>query len=712
MISLTHRGRSAHRTASLGPYTHPLFPPKPGPVFPSLPPRPTYPLTRSASPHLPLPLSLPSGIDISRGALAYAQRKYTKDALFCFGDIKEPFSFIPTDSFDVSFSYGVLGYTNAPESCATLRELVRVTKPGGGIFFNTQEPDCPSYSWGQGKQRRLWRRCLRGVDVKIEIVPEFELRRGQSVNRPLAYCPHHTTAVFIRKSRPLALPPGYRSAPRGRGGSGGVGGGVGGIDGGSSVGGGGGPTAGGVSSAAHQLRTSRPSLSGKDWREHIDKRTGATYYHNFRTQKTQWDFPYADAAMASKGDGVDAASNAATMASAAAGGFSPMLRSAMVFLPGVVDNAFFRALARLALDVATSGRTTATLAAPVIVVDGGRHGFSFVDVLELSPSLQIPSSASSSSSSSVWGVSEVTSVHEEHPEHLRYEVNFTLIDGSTVMALFEHVQDEGRCRPAALNGITNHTLVVAGGYTREDRVFQRGISVVDRRDHLSILLLNKLPPMPPVSPPSSASFSSSSSKRHETPPKVPESEHTFRMHESEWTRANDDVRRYPMKDRVDPLKDIEFILHTPDGRSTELAPYFESVLLDELGLWALATNWPEYQTSDVNRLRWPMWAPGEYTVEMVDSRSNVPLQANAATESADIIVGDGGEVSGVVSNQGPDEGPTQQFMPSREPLCTTRFTVVENSMEANSEEAMLEAVKRYWRLTYVHYSPSQQPGHI
>ena len=704
-------------------------------VAPSSAPRcfpthlPTHPLTHSASPtHLPLPtdsthtppfpppsflpFSLPSGIDISRGALAYAQRKYTKDALFCYGNIKEPFSFIPTDSFDVSFSYGVLGYTNAPESCATLRELVRVTKPGGGIFFNTQEPDCPSYSWGQGKQRRLWRRCLRGVDVKIEVVPEFELRRGQSVNRPLAYCPHHTTAVFIRKSRPLAVPPGYRSAPRGRGGSGGVGG----IDGGSSVGEGGSPTADGASNAAHQLRASRPSLSGKDWHEYIDKSTGATYYHNSRTQKTQWDFPYADAAMASKRDGVDAASNAATTASATAGGVSPMLRSAMVFLPGVVDNAFFRALARLALNVATSGRITATLAAPVIVVDGGQNGFSFVDVLELSPSLRIPSSpsstTSSSSSSTVWGVSEVTSVHEEHPEHLRYEVNFTLIDGSTVMALFEHVQ-EGRCRPAALNGITNHTLVVAGGYTREDRVFQRGISVVDRRDHLSILLFNQLPPMPPVSSPSSASSSSSSfSKRQETPPKVPESERNFRMHESEWTRANDDVRRYPMKDRVEPLKDIELILHTPDGRSTELAPYLESILVDELGLWALATNWPEYQTSDVNRLRWPMWAPGEYTVEMVDSRSKVPLQANAATESADIIVGDGGGVPEVVNNQGPVEGSTQQFMPSREPLCTTRFTVVENSMEANSEEAMLEAVKRYWRLTYVHYSPNQQPGHV
>ena len=552
-----------------------------------------------------------SGVDISEGALAYARNTYRDNATFCYGDITEPMSFIPTDTYDLSFSYGVFGYLDPPKSCAAIRELVRITKPGGGIFLNTQEPDCPSYTWGIGKWRRLWRRCLRGLDVKMDVVPEFELRRGQSVHRTTAYCPHHTTTVFIRKSFPRALhlPPSLR-AP----------------------------------------------------------------------------FPMPQR----------------------------LVSGAMVRLPSVVDNSFFRALAKLAtqdvlqalldaqagLDGAASGMDSSRQRPLVLVPPGSDASAHYDDDSAAPPQwdhLDAGNGGASHQSTARrlrsllrldneegWAIDEhhgavgddpwsvrvdtVTEVFEEHPGRIAFEVHFTTQGGASVVAVFEHDVGQGleggrhaagggggggggHCRPSALNGVSNHTLVVAGGFTKEDRVFQRGVSVIDRRDHVSVLL-----------------FAAAGEGAGATAAAVagPASEKEFGMYETRWSRDNDDVRKFPPASAVEPLKDIELLLTTPDGVTTAVTPFLESVMIDETGLWGILTNWPEYQTADPNRLQWPIWKPGEYSLDVVDAR---PV----------------GENTGV----------------TRQPLCSTHFSVVENSMQAVDEDSMLRAVRRYWRTSLV-----------
>ena len=68
-------------------------------------------------------------LDISTSALLTARKRDAKNWEFIHGDVGMlPFA---SDSFDASFSFGVLAYTPDPKK--SFSELVRVTKPGGKI---------------------------------------------------------------------------------------------------------------------------------------------------------------------------------------------------------------------------------------------------------------------------------------------------------------------------------------------------------------------------------------------------------------------------------------------------------------------------------------------------------------------------------------------------------------------------------------------------
>ncbi|MEE8056416.1 MAG: class I SAM-dependent methyltransferase [Pseudomonadales bacterium] len=69
------------------------------------------------------------GVDISVPALARAQEKNLSNWKFEIADLsKLPYG---DDTYDISFSFGVLGYTDNPAQ--SFRELCRVTKKGGLI---------------------------------------------------------------------------------------------------------------------------------------------------------------------------------------------------------------------------------------------------------------------------------------------------------------------------------------------------------------------------------------------------------------------------------------------------------------------------------------------------------------------------------------------------------------------------------------------------
>ena len=72
------------------------------------------------------------GIDLSAAALLAIRRRDRDAALVRADALNHP---IQDETFDVAFSYGVLGYTGSPER--GVRELARVLKPGGlmGIWL-------------------------------------------------------------------------------------------------------------------------------------------------------------------------------------------------------------------------------------------------------------------------------------------------------------------------------------------------------------------------------------------------------------------------------------------------------------------------------------------------------------------------------------------------------------------------------------------------
>eukprot|EP00658_Telonema_sp_P-2_P052525 TRINITY_DN40757_c0_g2_i2.p1 TRINITY_DN40757_c0_g2~~TRINITY_DN40757_c0_g2_i2.p1 ORF type:complete len:268 (-),score=43.54 TRINITY_DN40757_c0_g2_i2:165-968(-) len=74
------------------------------------------------------------GIDVSGKSISYALENTTRVNNFCVADGSK-LDWIPSDTFDSAISFGSIYHVyNQSKFCSVIRQLVRITKPGGYVF--------------------------------------------------------------------------------------------------------------------------------------------------------------------------------------------------------------------------------------------------------------------------------------------------------------------------------------------------------------------------------------------------------------------------------------------------------------------------------------------------------------------------------------------------------------------------------------------------
>merc|ERR1712072_897291 len=155
-----------------------------------------------------------NGVDMTAESIAWAEANLP-DGKHCVGDASN-LSFVPDNSYDLVFSWGVIHHLPPILQCQSVQEMVRIAKPGGHIYsgFN-------GYVFIKGygmkwkgyaeENKKFWEECFAGTGEKVEVAMEASYLKA--THSLLAGDPTGSHAVVIRKSQLPTSPPAPPSPP-------------------------------------------------------------------------------------------------------------------------------------------------------------------------------------------------------------------------------------------------------------------------------------------------------------------------------------------------------------------------------------------------------------------------------------------------------------------------------------------------------------------
>eukprot|EP00760_Papus_ankaliazontas_P030989 PhM_4_TR5161/c0_g1_i4/m.79822 len=138
------------------------------------------------------------GVDVSELTIQYAKQNTTNRNHYCVADGTR-LQWIPSNYFDASISFGSVYHVyNRTAFCYVIREMVRITRPGGAVYNG----------WTENAEfkREHYASCLRDLPVDVKIheerevfqhVPTFPLKSHQEVP--------NTYSLVVTKSRDTTI---------------------------------------------------------------------------------------------------------------------------------------------------------------------------------------------------------------------------------------------------------------------------------------------------------------------------------------------------------------------------------------------------------------------------------------------------------------------------------------------------------------------------